>query len=178
MTAAGGGQPRQVSEGPDSDNVSWSADGQRLVYATTPMRLQTVDLRTGNHSDVPGSDGLFSPHWSPNGASIAATSNPSGDVMLYQVSSGLWRKVGHGVKLVWPNWTRDGVQLQGQLGSDVVRVRISDGQISRVASLDGVRQEVLEGGRMWLGVGPDDAPLLLRNTTPVREVYALEIEWP
>jgi len=60
----------------------------------------------------------------------------------------------------------------------IVRVRVSDGQIVPVTSLEGVRQVMLEGGAMWIGRAPDDAPLLLRELAPPPEIYALEIEWP
>ena len=51
--------------------------------------------------------------------------------------------------LAWPRWTSDGSHIQAQRGLDIIRIRVSDGQIAQVASLKGVNREVLEGGRMW-----------------------------
>jgi len=179
VIGAGGGQPRQVSEGSDNDS-SFSPNGASVVYANAQPRLQIADLRSHRTSTVPGSEGLFSPRWSPDGTSIAAINPANGHLMLYQISSSRWRDVVPGTVggFGWPIWTRDGAHIQAQQGTMIVRVRVSDGQIVPVTSLEGVRQVMLEGGAMWIGRAPDDAPLLLRELAPPPEIYALEIEWP
>lgn len=76
----------------------------------------------------------------------------------------------------WPTWTRDGTRIQLQHGSATVRVRVSDGRITPVASLEDIRQVILEGGESWMGVGAEYAPLVLREVMPPPEIYALEFE--
>ena len=52
-----------------------------------------------------------------------------------------------------------------------MRVHLRDRKIERVADLKDFRQ----GGfySVWLGIAPDDSPLLLRNTG-TQEIYALD----
>jgi len=57
----------------------------------------------------------------------------------------------------------------------VMRVRIRDRKLERVANLKNLRQTGYFGA--WLGLAPDDSPLLLRDTG-TQEVYALDWQEP
>ena len=50
------------------------------------------------------------------------------------------------------------------------------GSIAPVAILDGVARA--SGLGEWLGLAPDDSPLVLRQVTPAPEIYARDVEWP
>ena len=52
-----------------------------------------------------------------------------------------------------------------------MRVRIRDRKLERVADLKNFRQAGFWG--VWLGMAPDDSPLLLRDTG-TQEIYALD----
>ena len=158
----------------------------RLVFASSPARnsdgpdqIRIEDLQSGQVSTIPGSDGLFSPRWSPDGTSIAALTVRSSRLRLYEFSTGQWRELGQQAGRVgWPSWLRDSKQIQMQQGSMIVRVRVADGRATPVASLEGVRQAMLEGGQSWIGLAPDGAALVLREVTSPPEIYALQVEWP
>jgi hypothetical protein len=53
----------------------------------------------------------------------------------------------------------------------VMRIRIRDRKIERVADLKNFLQTGYWG--IWLGMAPDDSPLLLRDTG-TQEIYALD----
>jgi molybdopterin-guanine dinucleotide biosynthesis protein A len=58
----------------------------------------------------------------------------------------------------------------------LVRLRVADDKIEKVASLKGIRRGVGALGE-WFGLDPGDAPLLLRNTGN-QQIYALDWEAP
>jgi hypothetical protein len=53
----------------------------------------------------------------------------------------------------------------------VMRVRIRDRKLERMADLKNFRQAGF--WNVWLGMAPDDSPLLLRDTG-TQEIYALD----
>jgi len=57
----------------------------------------------------------------------------------------------------------------------VLRVRISDRKLEQVLDLKNSRMGGYFG--YWLGLAPDDSPLLLRDTGS-QEIYALDLEMP
>ncbi len=187
VVAADGGQPNELTkEGRTDVDPSWSPDGRRLVFASGPARhsdgpdqIRIEDLQSGHVTTVPGSDGLVSPRWSPDGKSIAALTVRSSRLRLYEFSTGQWRELGQRAgRVAWPSWLRDSKHIQVQQGSMIVRVRAADGQTTPVASLEGVRQVMLQGGESWIGLTPDGAPLVLREVTSPPEIYALQVDWP
>src|SRR5208282_554132 len=80
LVPANGGTPQELL--PESRNQvdpAWSADGKQIAFgrigfvgSTEKVALQLMDLTTHQVSVIPGSDGLFSPRWSPDGRYVAA----------------------------------------------------------------------------------------------------------
>ena len=78
----------------------------------------------------------------------------------------------------FPQWSKNSEYvyfLHEENQPSVMRVRIHDHKIERVADLRNFRQ----GGfyTVWLGMAPDDSPLLLRDIG-TQEVYALDWQTP
>jgi hypothetical protein len=78
-----------------------------------------------------------------------------------------------------PNWSSDGRYIYFLHYPDdpaVVGLRISDHKIERVADLKNI---ALTGyvGHFWLGLAPDDSPLLLRDTGS-QDIYSLDFKAP
>jgi Tol biopolymer transport system component len=67
---------RIIAENLGEMDVTWSPDGTqpgRLANANTGNTdIQLVDPKTRQVSSFPGSKGLFSPRWSPDGDYLAA----------------------------------------------------------------------------------------------------------
>jgi eukaryotic-like serine/threonine-protein kinase len=81
MVPADGGaanelMPAPHDQGPQGDPV-WSPDGGAIAFGGNPgvlplIPIRMLDLKTHEVSTLPGSDGLFSPRWSPDGRYMAA----------------------------------------------------------------------------------------------------------
>src|SRR5262245_259877 len=73
LIPAEGGVTRQLTqeEGPEMD-PGWSPDGKTLVFGDQSKTIRLLDLSTRQVSILPGSEGLYSPRWSPDGRYIAA----------------------------------------------------------------------------------------------------------
>ena len=98
-------------------------------------------------------------------------------VVLYDFETQQWSelaKAGAG----YPSWSKNGQYvyfLRGPNDPAVLRVRISDRRLEHVVDLKSFRMAGYLG--WWLGLAPDDSPLLLRDTG-TQEIYALDWEAP
>jgi Tol biopolymer transport system component len=184
VVGAEGENPSTVGP-PDRLGPEWSSDGARLVLgsfpphsAEHPIAIWTVALETGAVSTLPGSEGLYSPVWSPDGKSVVALSADDRRLVLYEFATGRWRALIAGTDVVgFPNFTGDSTRVQVQKGATIVRVRLADGRIEPVASLEQMSLVQLPLGQ-WIGRAPDDSPIVLRENGDAPEVYALDVEWP
>ena len=77
VVARSGGVPRALlNDGRNVVDPEWSPDGRSLMFgrppeywaeAGLPKAIYTLDLTSNVISKLPGSDGLYSPRWSPDG---------------------------------------------------------------------------------------------------------------
>jgi serine/threonine protein kinase/Tol biopolymer transport system component len=181
---ADGGVARQVAPGTRSEvDASWSADGTMLAIGfavhehrdASPITIELVELGTGRITTLAGSEGLFSPQWSPDGRRLAALSVDSRRLLLYDFEQAVWRDFFSSDKgLGFPSWSHDSRHLFVSEGSSRVRIGIADETREVVAPLETVRPVQVAVGR-WVGQAPDDSVLTLRDVS-VREIYALEWE--
>jgi hypothetical protein len=58
----------------------------------------------------------------------------------------------------------------------VMRVRMEDRKLQKVVGLGGMKNTGWGGG-LWLGVAPDNSPLLLRDTG-TQEIYTIDWNAP
>ena len=145
------------------------------------------DLKTGQISTLPGSDGLFSPKWSPDGRFVAAVTmagNPQSTdkLMLFDFSSRQWHELLSGRQENCPAWSRDGkyIYFSEPRGTGVpfFRVSVADHKLEHLATVRlAPRGPQWTRVGYWTGLDPDDAPLLLRDTS-IDEIYALELQLP
>jgi len=189
LVSSDGGTPQRVFPSEQSQmDASWSPDGNTLVFGTfsvpgTP--IYTIDLKSKRVSTLPGSTGLFSPRWSPDGKYIAAivTERPF-KLMLFEFATQQWTEA-FGSEIGYEWWSHDGKYIYFQHSSNlekdpsenIARIRVSDRKVENIL-------EVRKVGRLttgtfvdWFGLGPDDSLLLARDIS-TQQVYALEIDWP
>ena len=76
----------EPGEQPEEEDPHWSPDGISLVFWSSGT-VKVLDLRTHKVSVVPGSDGFFSPHWSPEGRYIAARTADAQKLMLFDFTT-------------------------------------------------------------------------------------------
>jgi len=195
VVSADGGTPRQlIMDERNECDPQWSPDGNRILFgrlpaASAPEPGQTkafhlFDLTTNQVSTLPGSEGLFSPRWSPDGRYVVAMDMEIRKLSLFDFTTGRWGELAvfkEGVG--FPNWSRDGasVLVFGSLaeGDDgIYRVRLSDRKVERVVSgkeLGPTSGVAGVGG--WFALAPDDSLVVMRDHR-MTEVYALEWEAP
>jgi Tol biopolymer transport system component len=116
---------------------------------------------------------------SPDGRYIAALTNDSLKLMLFDRVSQQWQELVS-LPIGDPSWSHDGkyIYFDTTLSEDTAfyRVRISDHKLERLVSLKGLRQY---WGPLdtWTGLAPDDSPLLVRDISS-QEIYALDFQAP
>ena len=177
-----GGIARRALENDSSEQIDpdWSPDGNRLVFERAPRAgregkattLQLLDLRTHQLSQIPGSNGLCSPRWSPDGRYIAAMPTGSTALMLFDVQTGQWTELVK-ISLGYPNWSRDGRYIyfdRFTVWPGIARIRIADRKVEQVASVQD--QDRLWTLATWTGLDPQGQPLLMRDIS-ISEIYKL-----
>ena len=183
MVSADGGTPRElIADDPELKyDADWSADGTRIVFANGPANpnssIRMLDVKTNQLSSLPDSTGLYSPRWSPNGRYIVAMNADSRVLILYDFQTQKWQALAR-VTMGFPNWSKNSDYvyfLHEENEPSVMRVHLTDHKVERIADLKDFRQAGCFN--FWLGMAPDDSPLLLRDRG-TQDVYALDFEEP
>jgi serine/threonine protein kinase/Tol biopolymer transport system component len=179
-----GGSPRPLlpdDPSPQYDPTS-SPDGSKIVFGgalgDSLGSIRILDLATHHQiTTLPGSQGLFSPRWSPDGRYVSALNYDQTKLLIFDFHTQKWMEVAKG-SLAWPSFTRDGQYLDfldySGTGS-IMRVRLSNLHVERVADL----KNTVMGGQYgsWFAPTPDGSFMLLRDTGTT-DVYSLDWEEP
>jgi Tol biopolymer transport system component/DNA-binding winged helix-turn-helix (wHTH) protein len=164
-----GGTPGQLMPNGNGDqgDPGWSPDGDRLVFGPRAGTswIQILDVKTHQVSNVAGSDGMYSPRWSPDGRYLLALPADASGLMLFDFKTRKWTMLLKGLA-GYPCWSHDGrfvyfLQLSST-DSAVERVAVPSGKVEEVVSLKGFPFTGFY--TFWFGLGPDDSPLLLKDT--------------
>ena len=186
IISSGGGTAQHLLPGHESQmDVNWSPDGNSLVYCHCgegDPSLSVLDLRSRSVSTVPSSQGLYSPHWSPDGRYISGTNHETHRLMLYDLLTTKWT-LAVDSEIGFPSWSRDGKYLYFEfypsLDANSVslgRLRLSDRNVEHVAELAKVGRLTTGTFGRWFGLAPDDSLLFARDIS-TQEIYALDTEW-
>jgi eukaryotic-like serine/threonine-protein kinase len=188
VESASGGSFRQLTNGEcgraGESDPDWSPDGTSVVFSCNTADptaglnrdravLRLVDPQSGRISVLPGSQGLWSPRWSPDGRSLAAFSiaHPP-HLMLYDLKTHEQRDLFGPVDGAWPAWSRDSRNLYfAENSGKEHRVRISDGSVESLADFPDLV------GNGWVGLTPDGSLIATRQTGST-EIYALDVKFP
>jgi serine/threonine protein kinase/Tol biopolymer transport system component len=183
LVSADGGTPQELMPGvpgPQADPV-WSPDGNSVAFGgvirTATDGIHVFDLKTHRVSTLPDSDKLYSPRWSPDGGYIVAMPTDSLGLRLFDFKTQKWAVLSS-TAAGYPGWSQDGKYvyfLQQQPDVGVFRVGIRDRNVEQVVNVKAFQLTGYWG--QWLGLAPDDSPLLLKNTGS-QEIVALDWEAP
>ncbi len=182
VSAAGGSpQPLLPEDRTQQLDPNWSPDGAKIIFAgesnDPASAIHVLDVASRQVSSLPGSQGLYSPRWSPDGRYVSAFSSDSKTLFLFDFQTQKWSELASG-SLSWLNWSHDGkyvyvLDFNGK--NAVVRIRIDDRTTTQIVDL----KDFVTAGRYGgcLALAPDDSPLLLRDTGS-RDVYSVDWEGP
>ena len=136
-------------------------------------------MNTGQVSDVPDSENLFSPRCSRDGRYIAALSADSSKLMLYDTEKKSWRQLAVS-RFAFENWSHDSKYIYAEdypdKIDDMVRVNVANGKIEHLLSLKEIPRG-FDPWEFWVGLAPDDSPLLMRDKS-TQEIYSLDVRFP
>lgn len=183
VVSADGGTPEELAAA-ETNLIAptWSPDGRSLVfgrrlgsYTGEGDFLYEFDLETRTLSELAGSKRLHYPIWSPDGHYLAAAGANDG-IKVLNLATHQWSpltKRGSG-DFAWSHDSQYVYMDAGEAG--IFRIRLHDGKEEKVADTQGFQRAAGSFGS-WLGLTPDDTPLLLRNVSSDR-IYALDWEAP
>ena len=183
IVAARGGNPQKLPGNPEPQgDANWSADGKKVVFSTagpfTPNgNLRILDLATHQVTTVAGSEGLYSPRWSPDGRFIAALPVDASALKIFDLKTQQWSELIQESKVAFPSWSRDSQSIYFNLSNSngnggIFRIRVAGGTPERVADLKSIR---LGGWWSWVGLDSTDAPMVMRDVGG-DDIYTLTLE--
>ncbi|MFB3827686.1 MAG: winged helix-turn-helix domain-containing protein [Bryobacteraceae bacterium] len=187
MIPASGGEPQELlNEDRNQADPTWSPASGHLAFGRMPtledspqsIAIHVLDISTRQVSTLPGSEGLFSPRWSPDGRFLAAMSADAKSIKIFSFSTQQWTRLVD-ADLGYPSWSADSKHVYYlKLGREpgIARVGIQDGIAENVASLNNIRQPSTTFG-WWIGLAPGGSPLAVRDLS-TDEIYRLDLQVP
>jgi Tol biopolymer transport system component/DNA-binding winged helix-turn-helix (wHTH) protein len=206
MNADGGVPVQLLHEHRNEADPGWSPDGQQIVFGRTPdlmgdevglKQLQLLDLRTHAVTPVLGSNGFFSPRWSPDGRWIAALTLGDQKLVLFDTRTRQWSLLGStqqaaqpgapgrhaaslpnsGIRAADPVWSADSraLYIHAAFSSPqtIVRVSVPDGSATVVAPIANPLVSD-EADSVFVGMNRDEQPLI-RVRTATGNLYSMKM---
>lgn len=187
LVSATGGTPQMLlQEDRNEADPDWSPDGRRIVFGrppevmaegTAPKAIHILDLETRQVTTLPGSDGMFSPRWSPDGRYIAATPLGEGSVKIFDLVKSSWTTLLATHTVSDLEWSHDGnwIYFHDYIedGAPLYRVSI-DKKLERVADLSSLHA-VDAVDYSFSGLAPGDVPML-RARMWTANIYSLDLD--
>ena len=186
ISAQGGASEDALPNGQGGVDFNWSPDGASLIFSNRPdyppTSINILDLKTRERSLFPGSEGLFSPRYSPDGRYLAALTQDSSTLMLYDFRTRQWSKwLTERGNVAFPTWSKDGryIYFDNFLTDHPTarRVKLGDTSSEELFSLSGLRRFHSAPSGTWGGLAPDDSRLYVQDLS-VQEIYSLQLELP
>ncbi len=159
----------------------WSPDGSKIIFGTglfgsvdQTSTIQILDVASRKLTTLPGSSAKFSPNWSSDGKYILASTGGTTKLFLFDVARQRWSTLYEG-QHAYPSWSKDNRSIyliRYAQNPAILRISVPGGVVKEVVSLKDFRYTgTLD---LWMGVDPDDAPLMLRDVS-TSDIYALTV---
>jgi DNA-binding winged helix-turn-helix (wHTH) protein/Tol biopolymer transport system component len=161
---------------------SWSPDGRKIAFssrgADSKGEIRILDLDSRQVTTLPGSQGLGSSNWSPDGRYIAALASSHPNLTVFDTKTQRWSVLSHEFVVGLPEWSSDSRTVYFVLWPEtgergIYRAQVTGGKAEQVVNL----KDWHWAGwwDYWMGLDPTDTPLLLRDTG-TNDLYALTLE--
>lgn len=183
VSVRGGASEDVLPDGRAAVDFNWTADGSQLIFGNgpfyPPVCIMILDFKTRQYSVFPGSEGLFSPRLSPDGRYLAALSQDSSTLKLYDFRTLQWANwFTEPGNIAFPTWSKDSrsIYFDNFLSDHPAsrRVKLGDTHSEELFSLSGLRRFSAASGT-WGGMAPDNSRLSVEDLSS-REIYALELQ--
>ncbi len=189
VPSQGGGTPRPLlpEEKGGTGDAYWSPDGRKIVFSSVQSVeaigslnyvLRVLDLGSHQITTLPGSEGTFSPRWSPNGRFIAGTHiGAPGGLKVFDFETQRWSLLPEKGECHYPTWSSNSQFIyfwrpRGRTGSvSSPRFRRRRGARCRSEGIP-FHRGVREAGSVSIRT---DTPLLIRDVGTA-DIYALTLE--
>ncbi len=184
ISAQGGAAQEMLAENLPQLDPGWSPDGKQMVFSrsiTNEQSIQLLDLDSKKMSIIPGSQGLYSPRWSPDGRYIAALTTVQTKIVIFDFKSQTWSDWVSENRFAYPEWSPDGKYLFFETWvtdtPGYYRVQLGQTLGEFLVDLKDLHQFSTGDLGVWSGITPDGSPLFVRDTS-TDEIYALDLELP
>jgi Tol biopolymer transport system component len=185
--SADGGAPETLTSGEHGEgDPTWSPDANAVMFydggETPDSSIKVLNLNTHTLTELPGSKGIFSPRWSPDGRYVAALTSGDLDLMLFDFKTQKWEKLSGGGS-GWPNWSKDGKYVffatnVGGGSPGFYRVDVANRKTETVVGpSERHAANCVAGAYPWYGIAPDGSPLIATEAGS-EEIYSLDVDLP
>ncbi len=180
----GGPSEDAIPGGVGGVDFNWTPDGSQMIFSKgpnyPPVSIFILDLKTQQRSEFPGSQGLFSPRISPDGHYLAALSQDSSTLKLYDFRTQKWTDwFTEPGNIAYPTWSKDSQYLYfDNFMTDHPtsrRVKLGDTHSEELFSLSGLRRFSGTASGTWGGLAPDNSRLYVQDLS-TQEIYSLQLE--
>jgi len=188
LVSPNGGDPHEMlPENGSQIDANWSPDAKKLMFGDYSgekdrRNIRILDFTTKKIEPIPGSDGLFSPRWSPDGNYIAALSTDFTTLMLFDVKAqkwSTWIKESAG-SVSYPIWSADSKYIYFDdlvNGAEAIRrVKVGATEAEEAFVLSSIDRYPGALG-LWFGRAADGSWLFVQDRS-TQEVYQLSLELP
>lgn len=185
VVPAEGGGAAQVLKGDKKYRsfADWSPDGKSIVMdvlagSAPDEPLTLVNLGNGQASVFPGSQGMRNMHWSPDGRFLAASSDGTKTLYLFNAASQSWIRAASAKSVARMEWSKDGNYLYFQdiFDAEESVFRLNPETLVSDRALD--FSKLLETGAVrcgFEGIAPDGSFLASIRRSAL-DIYAIDVD--